>query len=480
MKRFYIILILAFILTGCNVEPKIPPLGAVYQKEYIVGGERVIVGGERKSDEFGAIISNFSPEIKLEKWGDETYIRVWSDEAGDSFATTDGDKTIWYNEDKSKEYNFYPTTLENGTEAFEYEIILKEKPATNIISLKIESKGLKFYYQPPLDEEFNDPTCTPTDCQNRHRPENIVGSYAVYHESKSGDYTALSGKNYMTGMAFMIYRPQMEDSNGWKVWGELNIDIEKGIETVTIPQDFIDKAVYPIKHASGQTFGNEVAGTSHLNISNPFLVGSLFTSGADAEGATVSKLTLSAEWNVTPADIKGVIVLHGDLTIITNGVGDAIALPASQDWIDSSFSTPPTISASTDYILMAIQSTGSTNFFFYYTTGVSNQTHLDTTNNYTTPQDPGSVSHRSEQFSIYATYTPIGAPACFHTGGDWYINTECWIATSTTTSGIVYIGDGGQLYCIDGATISAEKRVIGNGGKFSIKSGCKWNLHNFQ
>jgi len=269
MNKIYIILILGLLLTGCSGQIiKESPLGAVYQKEFIVGGERVIVGGEN----LGATISNFSPEIKLEKWGDETYIRVWSDEAGDNFATQEGDKVIWYNKDKSKEYNFYPTTLENGTEAFEFEVILKEKPKTNIISLKIESKGLKFLYQPELTQKEKD--------EGAFRPENVIGSYAVYHESKSGDYTALGGKNYQAGKAFHIYRPQMVDSNGWKVWGELNIDIEKGIQTITIPQDFIDKAVYPIYHASGETFGfgpGVPGGSSHSKYD--CIVGTKFSSG---------------------------------------------------------------------------------------------------------------------------------------------------------------------------------------------------------
>jgi len=255
--RIIIITICLLFLSGCTQYIEPIKIGVV---DFEVGGEIVTVGGERLMG--GTEIQDFKPEVKLEKWGDETYIKVWTEETGDNFATKINDKVIWHNTDKSKEYNFYP--IENG---FEYEIILKEKPKTNVITLKIESKGLKFYYQPPLDEEHYKQdcwteSCTATNCCGNERPENIVGSYAVYHESKAGDYTAMGGKNYMAGKAFHIYRPQMVDSNGWKVWGELNIDIKKGIQTITIPQDFLDKAVYPIYHASGETFGVSSEGQS--------------------------------------------------------------------------------------------------------------------------------------------------------------------------------------------------------------------------
>jgi len=51
-----------------------------------------------------------------------------------------------------------------------------------VISLPFDSKGLKFYYQGPLTEE--------EIAQGIVRPEEVVGSYAVYHESKKDrEYT---------------------------------------------------------------------------------------------------------------------------------------------------------------------------------------------------------------------------------------------------------------------------------------------------
>ena len=83
----------------------------------------------------------------------------------------------------------------------------------------------------------------------------MAGSYAVYHQTQEGDYTALGGKNYKAGKAFHIYRPRIEDATGASCWGELNIDVKAGLLTVTIPQDWLDQAVYPVRHAAGLTFG---------------------------------------------------------------------------------------------------------------------------------------------------------------------------------------------------------------------------------
>jgi len=78
-----------------------------------------------------------------------------------------------------------------GEKSIEYEIILKAKLPSNAYAFPISTKDLKFYYQPPLDEELN---VTEYDFVNAthaiingtvqtYRPENVVGSYAVYQSS---------------------------------------------------------------------------------------------------------------------------------------------------------------------------------------------------------------------------------------------------------------------------------------------------------
>jgi hypothetical protein len=144
----------------------------------------------------------------------------------------------------------------------EYEIVLSEAPKSNVFPLPFTTKGLVFYYQPPLTEEL-DPreydTITETEATRKeqvvvYRPENIVGSYAAYHTSKNGN-------EYSTGKAFHIYRPWAEDTKGWRVWCQLKIQDSALI--ITVPQEFIDKAVYPV--IIDPTFGYTSIGASSGN-----------------------------------------------------------------------------------------------------------------------------------------------------------------------------------------------------------------------
>ena len=94
-------------------------------------------------------------------------------------------------------------------------------------------------------------------------PENVEGSYAVYAKSNKVNY--VDGKEYKVGKVGHIYRPKIIDSIGTEVWGKLHID--NGILSVIIPQEFLDSAIYPVRHAAGLTFGYTSGGTQTLRIS---------------------------------------------------------------------------------------------------------------------------------------------------------------------------------------------------------------------
>ena len=191
-----------------------------------------------------------SDKISLDKWKDGTKLHfnipngISSTTAFKTRLQTDG-TTEYYKGNVNYELRVYSLALKNnfGTE---YEIVLKKKPPVNYISIPVNLTGLVAYYQPPLDEEMNDLTCTPTDCQDAHRPENVVGSYAIYHATKK-DYR-IGQTNYMAGKAYHIYRPQMVDSLGNKAWCVFNKDLNTTwVLTITCPQSFLDAAVYPVK-----------------------------------------------------------------------------------------------------------------------------------------------------------------------------------------------------------------------------------------
>ena len=91
------------------------------------------------------------------------------------------------------------------------------------------------------------------------RPENVVGSYAVYHQTR-GRVNDSAGMEYKTGKAFHIYRPEAIDRDGNKVWCDLSISEQTGTLTVTVPQPFLDTAMYPVR--VDPTFGYTTAGSS--------------------------------------------------------------------------------------------------------------------------------------------------------------------------------------------------------------------------
>lgn len=187
---------------------------------------------------------DFEPNIKLSRW-DEVYFEIVPDLSG--VATKDKDVVFEGNKIRLTtpkiDYEFF-----DYEEGYKFVWYLKEKPTTNKVSFAINSESLDFHYQSELTQAQKD--------RGMRRPENVVGSYAVYYRDCPLNY--VGGKLYRAGKAFHIFRPRLKDSNGWEVWGDLHI--ENGIYEITIPQDFYNNAVYPIR--SNDTFGYLTVGSS--------------------------------------------------------------------------------------------------------------------------------------------------------------------------------------------------------------------------
>lgn len=210
---------------------------------------------------------DFKPQAKIKRWKNEVNFSLrrkknWKNPNVSTETIETGAKVKVQDEDE--ELHMYELDgFEDG--GLEVETILKKKPKgknANQIEFTLETKGLDFFYQPPLDEEIEPDegeTVTTTEHKDadgntlKKRPENVVGSYAVYHNSKQNN-------EYKTGKAFHIYRPHITDADGNETWGELNIDEQNGLVTVTVPQEFLDNAVYPVK--VDPTFGYSTIGGS--------------------------------------------------------------------------------------------------------------------------------------------------------------------------------------------------------------------------
>ena len=349
-------------------------------------------------------LDSFEPSLMLRKWDDEVNFKVKYKKPVERRLSgrlknlivkdkvdLEGSK-IKFKSDKT-EVHFYEMKkgevligeeLEN--DVYEVEVLLLEKPDTNIVEFDIETKGLAFYYQPELTQEEKD--------KGAFRPENVIGSYAVYHESKQGDYSKMGLKNYRAGKAFHIYRPKIIDSAGTEVWGELNIT--DNLLTVTIPQYFLDNAVYPIRHAAGLTFGYESVGETNGGFLSSYMYGLLATSGAAGNADNIKLYTRVAH------SVKCGLYLDSDDSLVALSAGTNTVV---DDWTTFLLNSEE-ILASNNYYVCA-KSNDSTGTAIKYDSCSACGAYVQ--NNW--PDPITWTSTYNQRWSIYCTYTAGEAEA---------------------------------------------------------------------
>ena len=170
-------------------------------------------------------------------------------------------------------------------------------------------------------------------------------------------------------------------------------------------------------------FGYTTLGASSLGPSQNKFFGTRFTAPSDMGSITSASVGICSDLG-TGRTAKMVIVKQSDLTIVTNGVSNAFTIPYTPGtsipdaFTSVSFSTPPTLSASTDYVLGIIHNDSSFSIYVGYDSGTSNYYYFDSTNNYTTPTNPTDAVTTGDdngapgnaKMSIYVSYTPAASP----------------------------------------------------------------------
>lgn len=425
----------------------------------------VVVGDDKQTP--------FQPQVKLMRWSNEhnLSIRLGGLPHDNRNLIRDYAGMIEYGDEKKKMRTYKKQY--NNQDAWEMEWILYKHPGTYTEELTLQIKNLEFYKQPPLNEEITPgegETVTAThhyDADGNvlaHRPEDVVGSYAVYlsrgkawnrqspnmamwyklqDEYNSRDagnepnpsfahldtvsklsaeiskYEALStpelpyNKTYMTGKFCHIYRPKLIDANGNEAYADIDINRETALMTITYPKTFLDNAQYPV--TVDPTFGytsvggtTEVAGgnRAHASLNAP----------ADGDG-TVDKMTIYFT-KVFSSNInaKGVLWNSSTLAVITNGVTEQVSL-TSTNWFDLNFGTPPSVVDSTNYYVGGVfgGATGAGTNVNYDT--LSSAGYLDAGNSLSSPttldDDVGGTGVVDRNYSIYATYTASGGGSSF-------------------------------------------------------------------
>jgi hypothetical protein len=209
--------------------------------------------------------------------------------------------------------------------------------------------------------------------------------------------------------SYMILRSYQPNTHVYVQSNASNVDLSanKGTESnFTAMQYGPDSTFDTLSEANTgtpSTFGSST-GSSYATVSANQLYGSVFTSPADAQGATIPSITWYGRKQSSGTGYsKAVLVLASTRTILA--VSNTASVSNSAQERINTFASPPTISASTDYILMMIFDSSTR---LYYGSGVSNQGVGDTTNSYASPTDPtGADVINSNQYRIRAAYNRV-------------------------------------------------------------------------
>ena len=310
------------------------------------------------------------------------------------------------------------------------------KPIVNKITFPIKySKGLSFYYQPPLNKELdiskydfvNETTAIKDGRIMVYRPPNVVGSYAVYC-NKSGDFSKLGGLNYATGKLYHIYRPMVIDSSGKTAWCNLSIDKNKLV--VSIPQDFLDNAIYPV--VVDPTFGYTTAGSSWTTL-NSQIVGSNFT--LIENGTAVSITGYFNNTNTVNSENIEMAVYNSTTLIGIAATEEGHIASNTVTWNTENMLTSDVNLTDVNYLLMAI---GEAEVYLAYDGGSTNQSCVGITDGY--PDLPGDLhdkgySNDNNKYSIYLNYTTSGGGASWQTITSGYFDFQNQSTNKNTNSG---------------------------------------------
>lgn len=349
-------------------------------------GDRVEIG-EREA-------ISFQPRLKLNRWDGECFIKLGLATTSQGSPVIEGEKVRWV--EPELEACFYPLEpvgfTRNQLGGFEFEVILKQRPQTNQVVLDIETRGLRFCYQPPLTQE--------EIAQGEFRPENVVGSYAVYHAGRGNLHASVQqAERYKCGKAFHIYRPKITDAKGDWVWAELNIDEAKGKLIITVDQNWLDEAVYPV--VVDPTFGYETMGASEIYTGDDFIQ----TPGGPFAGVDGSGMSMSFACRYSSGGYFVQMGLYdSDRNLVTNGYTESAEIPTSAAFVTADFSVSPSLSSQKDHYLCF---NADHNFYYRYDDGAPSgykyYSHTFGTWPDSIPSWNSSDNHRI--ISIYCTYT---------------------------------------------------------------------------
>lgn len=296
-------------------------------------GDKVEIGGRDNPD--------FKPHLKLNRFkGECSLSEGLPDDFTGVLATIEGDKISWVGKwDKSDVWaDFYPSiTGVFPLGGYHSDIIIGSKPSSNKLYLPLNLNGLKAFHQPALTQQEIEEGCI--------RPEEIVNSFAIYHATKGGMVTPQDvAKGITTGKAFHALRRKVVDAKRNWVW--VHSELVNGHRVLTIPQEFLEYASYPIILGTPSEYtwyfrtydGTEKWETNPQNMVDGNLASYAVTNNAD-EVQKLSQLYNAPIGSIVKVEVRAYGYTAGDekvylRPIFSAGDGDnhEWALPASAGW----------------------------------------------------------------------------------------------------------------------------------------------------
>jgi hypothetical protein len=356
----------------------------------------------------GSDAVKFVPNINVSKWRDECWLNI---NHAESVVTTEKEALV---ADKVSikigdiEHKYY----EDANGNLEYELIFNKEPAKKTVTLALDfPAGLEFFYQDTLERDWERGSRSqPLEVflKNCERPENVVGSYAVYWSKKNDQYK--------TGKFCHIYRPELIDSNGTRRWAELQIDAKK--KTLDILCDF-SGLVFPV--IVDPTIGYTTAGASNYG-ANDIGMGQYGTS--DGAGGTLATFHCAIAAIGAPAEIKlGIYPTGNDGLPNGHTILEQVTVTASvSDVNEFAAAGTSAIAANTTYAIVFAQARSETKLHFdsapgngLWNTGVSYASAHPTTG-------ASSWGADNNVFSLWVTYNSPPASSAFGqilVGGAW-------------------------------------------------------------
>ena len=223
----------------------------VEQTEYdtILNECRIKIGGTGE---------DFIPTIFETKWNGEVWFNLYSpDPVGIEKPTFDGEVIRLELKDRIHKYYIDQNRLEHEIELF-------SRPSDDLVIFNIDfSEGIRFRKQLTIYEDWLYEQSINPDNQNNlsweqyqqavNRPENVIGSYAIYY--------AKTNNRYKNGKFGHLYFPYFVDRNGER-YRVKDFIIENKQALIVLPPD----AKYPI--ILDPTLGNSVQGASNWGYNN--------------------------------------------------------------------------------------------------------------------------------------------------------------------------------------------------------------------